>query len=123
MYCRHCGVQNGDNNFRCTACGKVIQIIPSVRPAAPNAQSDDSVVMRMLLPIGRSGLAIAAGYAGLFAPLIMPSPVALVLGVLAILDLKRHPEKYGRGRAWFGTIMGSLGTLVLVYMVVQMARS
>ena len=41
----------------------------------------DSATMRMLLPVGRSGLAIAAGYAGLFALLILPAPLALLLGL------------------------------------------
>ena len=67
-----------------------------------------------LLPTDRSGLAIAAGYLGLFALVILPAPIALVVGLLALRDLRNHPEKLGRGRAWFGTIAGALGTLFIV---------
>jgi hypothetical protein len=67
----------------------------------------------MLLPVGRSGLAVAAGYAGLFALLIFPAPLALLLGVLAIFDIKRNPEKHGMGRAIFAVIVGGLGSGVL----------
>jgi Protein of unknown function (DUF2510) len=78
-------------------------------PASANA----SAGMRWLLPVGRSGLAIAAGYAGLFALIVLPAPLALVLGLLAALDLHRHPSKLGWGRAIFAIITGLLGTVAL----------
>lgn len=62
----------------------------------------------MLLPVGRSGLAIAAGYAGLFALLVFPAPLALVLGLLAVRDLRLHPKKHGMGRAIHALIHGDL---------------
>jgi hypothetical protein len=77
------------------------------------------VVTRMLLPVGRSGWAIAAGYLGLFAVLIVPAPLALICGVLAIRDFQRHPEKFGRGRAIFGLMMGTLGTLILIGVLIS----
>ncbi len=74
----------------------------------------DHLAGRMLLPVGRSGWAIAAGYAGLFALIVFPAPLALVLGIVAIWHLKKNPEKYGWGRALFGFITGLLGTAVLI---------
>lgn len=53
--------------------------------------------LRWLVPVQRSGWAIAAGYAGLFGLVIVPAPIALVLGILALRDLGAHPEKHGRG--------------------------
>ena len=70
--------------------------------------------MRMILPVGRSGLAIAAGYAGLFAILCVPAPVALLLGILAVVDIRRHPEKRGMGRAVFALIMGGFFSALLL---------
>ena len=94
------------------------------RPAAPRApqpasftparKPEDDPALRMLVPIGCSPLAIAAGYAGLFSLVILPAPLALLLGLLAISDLKRHPEKHGIGRAYFGLIAGGIGTLILI---------
>jgi uncharacterized protein DUF4190/uncharacterized protein DUF2510 len=75
----------------------------------------DDTVVHWLLPVGRSGWAIAAGYAGLFAFLIFPAPIALGLGVTALFDLHRHPELGGRGRAIFGTVIGALGTALLLF--------
>ncbi len=78
--------------------------------------------MRLLLPVGRSGWAIAAGYLGLFAVLVVPAPLALLTGILAVVDIKRsigtpHP-KHGLGRAWFGIVMGAIGTVALASMLI-----
>ncbi len=74
--------------------------------------------MRMILPVGRSGWAIAAGYLGLFSLLILPAPFALVTGILAVIDIKRHPQRHGMGRAIFGIVMGLLGTLVIAAVLI-----
>lgn len=75
-----------------------------------------SSAMSAVIPVNCTGLSIAAGYAGLFALLIITAPIALVLGILALRDLNARPGKSGRGRAWFGTIMGALGTLALIFL-------
>jgi predicted acyltransferase len=77
--------------------------------------------MRMLLPVGRSGLAIAAGYAGLFALLIVPAPLALLLGVLAVRDIRKNPKKHGMGRAIFGIVVGAFGTALLAFFALSLA--
>ncbi|HZL37906.1 MAG TPA: DUF4339 domain-containing protein [Tepidisphaeraceae bacterium] len=79
----------------------------------PNLGADAG--MRMLLPVGRSGWAIAAGYLGLLSLLLVPAPFALICSIIAIVDMKRHPEKHGMGRVVFGLIMGSLGTIALCF--------
>jgi hypothetical protein len=75
--------------------------------------------MRMLMPVGRSGWAIAAGYAGLFGLTVILAPIALVLGIVAMVDLKRNPKKHGWGRAVFGTLIGVLGTGLLIALFVM----
>ena len=62
--------------------------------------------IRMLIPVGRSGWAIAAGYMGLFSILLLPAPLAIIFGFLAIRDIKKHPDRHGMGRAIFGIVMG-----------------
>jgi predicted acyltransferase len=116
MYCPSCGTLNDDNNFRCTKCSAIIQVLPQT--VVPSDIGDNAAV-RMLLPVGRSGLAIAAGYAGLFAFLVVPAPLALLLGILAVRDLKKNPKKHGMGRAVFGIITGALGTGLLVWLLLQ----
>jgi len=74
--------------------------------------------MRFILPVGRSLWAIAAGYFGLFSFIVLPAPIALILGTVAIWDIKTHPEKHGLGRAIFGLVMGILGTGLLTMFII-----
>ena len=74
--------------------------------------------MRLLLPVGRSGWAIASGYLGLLSLICIPAPFALITGIIAVRDIRKNPKKHGMGRAIFGIVMGSLGCLFLILMVI-----
>ena len=92
--------------------------LPSPVPPIAATEMGDNAAMRILLPVGRSGWAIVAGYLGLFAMLVVPAPLALIVSIVAIRDIRRsrslpHP-KHGMGRAIFGLITGVLGTLLLL---------
>jgi hypothetical protein len=121
--CPHCGLQTMvqdqylGQSGPCAGCGQTVTVGPACAPPPP---IEESAAIRMLLPIGRSGWAIAAGYAGLFAVLAFPAPIALILGIIAIRDIKRHPKRHGMGRAIFGLVMGILGTLLLALCVVAL---
>lgn len=84
-------------------------------PVQPGTGPDAG--MRWLLPVGRSGWAIAAGYLGLLSVLGCTAPIALVISIIAVRDLRRHPHLHGMGRAIFGLVMGGLGTLALVWIL------
>lgn len=70
--------------------------------------------IRMLIPVGLSGWAIAAGYLGLVSLLLIPAPFALLTGILAIREIRRNPKKHGMGRSIFGIVMGGLFTPILL---------
>ena len=89
---------------------------PPYRPP-PSTSVGDDPGMRMLLPVGRSGWAIAAGYLGLLSLLGCVGPIAVVVSIVAIRDIKAHPDRHGMGRAVFGLVMGIVGSLVLVGMI------
>jgi len=121
--CPYCGNQTlVDDQYvgqtgPCARCGKTVTVLlPGNTPFEPLGQN---AAIRMLIPVGRSGWAIAAGYFGLFSILFFPAPLALILAIVAILDIKRHPEKHGMGRAIFGLVMGGLFSLLLVVMLVS----
>jgi hypothetical protein len=106
------------------------RVVPGLLPPAPPLPPAPLVpakplgadpVMRALLPVGRSGWAIAAGYLGLFSFLVVPAPLALLTGLLAVRDIKKHPEKHGLGRAGFGIVIGILGTGLLIFLLVSRA--
>jgi hypothetical protein len=90
---------------------------PPPMPQVSAGGIGDDVGMRMLMPVGRSGWAIAAGYLGLFALVLIPAPLALIVSIVAILDIRKSrgtaKVKYGMGRAVFGLVMGITGTILL----------
>lgn len=116
MYCSFCGSSLDKGGAQCPRCGRPV---PGAPPGAASTKARDDAVLRLLLPVQRSGLAVAAGYAGLLCLLCFPSPLALALGIAALFDLRAHPEKFGRGRAIFAIVMGLVGT---GFLVVYLAR-
>ena len=93
---------------------------PMIEPAAdPGADP----VTRMILPVGRSGWAIASGYLGLCSVLIFPAPFALATGIVAVREMRRNPKLHGMGRAIFGIVMGGIGTvLVLIFLMATLVH-
>ena len=122
MFCQHCGSKMADTAATCPQCAfpNAFRAAPPLVPATDIGQGAG---MRMLLPVGRSVLAIVAGYLGLISVLVFPAPFALLVGVLAIVDIRRHPEKHGLGRAIFGVLMGAAGTILLVFFVISLMTS
>jgi Domain of unknown function (DUF4190) len=125
MNCSRCGASNGDTAPSCVQCGQPLGHAPppgygavGYPPGYRPQQIGDDAGMRMLLPVGRSGLAILAGYLGLLSCFGFFAPVALLIGILAVRDIKQNPEKHGMGRAIFAIVMGGLGTLGLVIWLV-----
>jgi hypothetical protein len=101
MQCTRCGhVNPPDQRQTCAQCGSPLTI-----GADP--------VARALLPVGRTPLAIVAGYLGIFAVACIPAPFALAVGIWAVIDLKKKPGMHGMGRAVFGIVMGAIGTIFI----------
>ncbi len=97
---------------------------PSQQPAPQTPPRDK--LLEVVIPINRSGWSVAAGYVALFViPFVFLGPVAIGLGLVSLADIKKHPERAGRGRTWFAIIYGSFGTLLLigwVYLLVAAAN-
>jgi len=89
---------------------------PYAQPPAAAAQpSEPNAFLALVVPVGRSGWAILAGYLGLVSIMMLPAPFAILCGVLAIKDIRKNPHKLGLVRAWFGIIAGSTCLLVLLF--------
>ncbi len=119
---------------------------PPPPPPVSEHRIGDNAGIRMLLPVGRSRWAIAAGYVGLvsggisglaclytgltFAAryacpvlILVLAMIAIIFSILAIRDIKEskatdHP-KHGMGRAIFGLVMGVIGMIVGVFIVME----
>jgi hypothetical protein len=109
MYCPSCGAQITDGTVSCGSCGWRDFV------RTPSVSKDPT--MRMLLPVGRSPYAIVAGYLGLISPILLPAPFALIFGLLALYDIKKHPDLGGKGRANLGVMMGSSFSLLLFALI------
>jgi hypothetical protein len=119
--CPHCGRQTNvaeqyvGQSGPCSGCGQTVTILAAgMAPPPARGGLGDDPLLRMVIPVGRSAWAIAAGYAGLFSLIFFCAPIALILGIVAIYDLRKHPEKHGWGRAIFGLVMGLIFTVGLV---------
>jgi hypothetical protein len=77
--------------------------------------------LEMVVPINRAPLAIVAGYLGLFSLILLPGPIAVVVSIVALKQLRTTPEVGGRGRAWFGLIAGSFASLILAITILNAA--
>lgn len=86
------------------------RVVGYFTPPPPDPGQDPT--MRMLLPVGRSGLSIAAGYLGLFSLIPIFAPIAIFVSVLAIRELRRKRHLHGMGRAVFGLVMGIVMSLL-----------
>lgn len=95
--------------------------VPPPMPSANKSIGQDAGV-RLLIPVGRSVWAIAAGYFGLLAVTLVFAPPALICGLVAIADIRKSKvgpsPKHGMGRAVFGIVMGLLGTLLGIFVIV-----
>jgi predicted RNA-binding Zn-ribbon protein involved in translation (DUF1610 family) len=114
-------VEPAEDRHPCPKCGEMIlagarkcRYCGAIFDATLRKDIGDDPAIRLLLPVGRSGWAIAAGYLGLISVLIFPAPFALLAGILAIREMRRDPRKHGMGRAVFGIIMGGIGTAFLL---------
>jgi hypothetical protein len=58
-------------------------------------------------------MAQAAFVSGWLSLFLCPAPVAVVLGILGILDVRRAPGRVGMGRSVFGLVAGLVGSVFL----------
>lgn len=116
-FCPHCDEEIRAAAKKCRHCGEMVDDDgDDFDEPAPRRRKKHvpGTAERMLIPVGRPISAIAAGYCALFGvvPLFgLPfSIAAMVCGVFALIAIRKNPDLSGKGRAWFGIILGFLAT-------------
>lgn len=95
---------------------------PYPPPGYPPTATDPA--LRMVVPIGVSPWAIAAGYLGLLSFLCgVTGPFALLTGILALRQIKRDPQLGGHVRAWVGIVLGVFGSVGLGFVLISVLIS
>jgi hypothetical protein len=110
--CPFCGKEIKSVAVKCRFCGEFLDDDES-KPARGRGDESAEKAVKWLIPIGRSGWAVASGYLGLLScfPFIglVFGILAVITGILAFRHSKRNPRMGGRGRAVFGILFGILG--------------
>jgi hypothetical protein len=94
--------------------------LPPVEPAI--SKNNQMALIAGILGLG----SIAVALLGLLVSLVLPAAflifcglgllmdlVALVLGIIGLVQLKNHPEQKGKGLAITGTVFGGLAVILL----------
>ncbi len=110
--CKFCGEEILSVAIKCKHCKSVLDEFDR------NNTSDNDLTnsfLRFLVPVGRSGFSITAGYLGLFFFIPFAGLFAIIFGFLGINARKLDKNKKGLGRAYFGIIMGVLSSILYLY--------
>ncbi len=111
--CPYCAEQILAVAAKCKHCGEYLD--DELREQNRSRESAGTFV-RLVAPVEVSISALFAGYLafGAFIPLLglIPGLIALFLGRAALKEIERKPNLSGKGRAWFGIIMGVVSIIM-----------
>lgn len=117
VFCTGCGKEIHETAVACPQCGAPAKVQGNNSGSAAGDSSSSG--LQYIIPIGRSIWAVAAGYLALIAIFAFPAPLALLCGIMGLLDIKKNPKKLGKPRAIFGIVMGTLGTALLLWVYLK----
>ncbi len=98
------------------------QLPQQVQPYPPPENHDPN--LGLVVPKKQSTWAILAGYLGLFSLLYCPLGfLALIFGILGILEIKMNPQKGGMVRCIVGVVLGALCILRIIVSIILFAMN
>jgi len=117
IFCASCGTRHPFNTYACTACGKPLHAQAVQPSAATNYET-----IGTLIPYKNTS-ALLAYYAAVFSLIpglgLVLGPVAVILGIYGLKDVRNKREDKGTVHAWAGIILGGLTTAANVTLAVM----
>ena len=112
MECPKCGSALPDGELICTACGVTID---EAEPKEPSfGQEVQQNITKSLWGIAARGFACLSIF-------LLPAPLAIFFGIMALQEIKKYPQRRGKISAWAGIICGSIGTLLLLMVILMVS--
>ena len=120
------GRVNGNTKVQAqgSAVWKTVSELPefaAALPAIPPHAAGSPITIAMGPPVAKSNpLAVWAMSTGIFSLLCcqLLGPLPLVLGIVALSQIKKNPQQTGSGFAIAGIVLGILGLIVFVAFIV-----
>ena len=112
MACAKCGSDLPDGELVCSVCGMV---------ANENEIKEPSFGQTVQQNITKSLWGIAARGFACLSIFLIPAPLAIFFGIMALKEIKKYPQRRGKISAWAGIICGSIGTLLLITVIIASA--
>jgi len=118
MYCTSCGSQIDTDAKHCASCGAALeQTPPPTDGSGARSGSGLEHELRYVIPVNTPIAALAAGYLGLLSVLLIPAPLAIITGVIGLVQISRRDNARGHARCWFGIAAGLLFSALFAYIM------
>jgi len=109
MNCPKCNSQNLLDAKFCTNCGTQLPTI---------TVTDTDQALKYIIPINNTGMSIFAFYFSFLSITLVLAPLSVLFGILTLKNLKNHPGKHGKGRAYFAIAFGGFFSLILLVVII-----
>jgi uncharacterized membrane protein YvbJ len=112
MYCNNCGTPNPDGSAFCSKCGN------RLNPPQATAQQTQGAVAPARKTNGLAIAALVLGIASFLPPLAICSIPAIIIGAIALNQIKKEPALEGKGMAMAGLICGSIAVFLWICLII-----
>ena len=114
MFCPNCGKENLEGSGFCESCGYPL----SSNPTTFNNNAVNNMNANVNNPQSGKGKTNVCAIVGFILSLVgflcfgmLFEPAAIILGIVAKIQIKKNPEQSGSGLALAAIIIGSIGTV------------
>lgn len=116
IYCAKCGLENAENNFKCTKCGCALHETPK-----PQYIVKTDNTMGGLIPY-KNAKSLWAYYLGVFSLIpclgIFIGTAAVIMGFYGLKFYKANPEAGGKAHSITGIVLGGISATGYIMLLI-----